>query len=442
MRPKEHHKEILDLLGIGIGPFNLSLAALVDPIDNIKAKFFDQKKSFSWHEGLLIFDSYLQVPFLADLVTMADPTNKFSYLNYLKAENRLYKFYCYEELKIPRIEYNRYCQWVAQQLESLNFSSYVEEVSYENECYRVLVSNNINNEKKYYFTKNLVLGVGTKPNIPNFAHKYISKDNCIHSSDFLFNKKTFQEKSSITVIGSGQSAAECFLELLKELNSSKYKLSWFTRSLGFVPMETAKLALEHFSPDYINHFYNLEASKKPPLLVSQDKWYKGISIKTLNDIFDLLYLYSIEKKHDIHIQARSDLIGIETKNNKFSLKLKHLEVGKEFDHITESIILGTGYMYEKPPCLNSLNDHILYDNQGDYIISQDYVLRTKEDNFSKIFVQNAEIHTHGISSPDLGLGAFRNSNIINNILGKTIYPVESKTIFQNFGLPKNSTTMH
>src|ERR671911_297580 len=70
-------KEVFDLIGIGIGPFNLGLAALLSSIDTHKSVFFDTKHEFSWHEGLLLEDCYLQVPFLADLVTMSDPTNPY-----------------------------------------------------------------------------------------------------------------------------------------------------------------------------------------------------------------------------------------------------------------------------------------------------------------------------------------------------------------------------
>jgi lysine N6-hydroxylase len=95
-----------DIIGIGIGPFNLGLAALCEPVEQIKALFLDQKSQFHWHPGLLLENTSLQVPFLADLVTMADPCSKFSFLNYLKAQSRLYNFYFLEKLSYfaPRIQ--------------------------------------------------------------------------------------------------------------------------------------------------------------------------------------------------------------------------------------------------------------------------------------------------------------------------------------------------
>ncbi|HEY9251473.1 MAG TPA: SidA/IucD/PvdA family monooxygenase, partial [Nocardioides sp.] len=67
-----------DLIGIGLGPFNLGLAALADPIDELDCLFLEGRDRFDWHPGMMLDEATLQVPFLADLVTMADPTSRFS----------------------------------------------------------------------------------------------------------------------------------------------------------------------------------------------------------------------------------------------------------------------------------------------------------------------------------------------------------------------------
>ena len=102
---------MLDLIGIGLGPFNLSLAALLEKTD-ITAKFFEQQAKFNWHKGMILPHTTLQVPFMADLVTLIDPTSPYSFLNYLHTQHRLLKFYFLEDFKIYRKEYNHYCQWV------------------------------------------------------------------------------------------------------------------------------------------------------------------------------------------------------------------------------------------------------------------------------------------------------------------------------------------
>ena len=71
---------MLDFIGIGIGPFNLSLAALLHDRTDITGAFFERKGQFAWHEGMLLPETTLQVPFMADLAVsythLTLPTNR------------------------------------------------------------------------------------------------------------------------------------------------------------------------------------------------------------------------------------------------------------------------------------------------------------------------------------------------------------------------------
>ena len=40
-----------DVVGVGIGPFNLGLAALLDAVGDVDALFLDAKPQFAWHPG-------------------------------------------------------------------------------------------------------------------------------------------------------------------------------------------------------------------------------------------------------------------------------------------------------------------------------------------------------------------------------------------------------
>lgn len=73
-----------DFIGIGLGPFNLGLACLTEPIDELNGVFLESKPDFEWHAGMFLEGAHLQTPFMSDLVTMADPTSPYSFLNYLK----------------------------------------------------------------------------------------------------------------------------------------------------------------------------------------------------------------------------------------------------------------------------------------------------------------------------------------------------------------------
>ena len=102
-----------DFVAIGLGPFNLGLACLTDPLrasDGLDGVFLEARDRFDWHPGMLLDDATLQVPFLADLVTMADPTSRWSFLSYLKQTGNLYPFYIRESFYPLRREYDDYCR--------------------------------------------------------------------------------------------------------------------------------------------------------------------------------------------------------------------------------------------------------------------------------------------------------------------------------------------
>lgn len=95
------------------------------------------------------------------------------------------------------------------------------------------------------------------------------------------------------------------------------------------------------------------------------------------------------------------------------LQFFHTEQEKSFEHRTEILILATGYQYSVPEFLNSIENRICFMENGKYDVQRNYSI----DNRNSLFVQNAELHSHGFSAQDLGMGPYRNATILNSILG-------------------------
>ncbi|WP_283152095.1 lysine N(6)-hydroxylase/L-ornithine N(5)-oxygenase family protein [Guptibacillus hwajinpoensis] len=432
-------QKVYDLIGVGIGPFNLGLAALMDPIKEMDTLFFEQKEQFNWHPGMLIEGTRLQVPFMADLVTMADPTNPYSYLNYLKHHNRLYHFYFLQRLEMPRNEYNHYCQWAANQLESCQFGSKVLAVvpiGKPVERYEITVEKLTTGETETYVAKNIILGVGTIPSLPKALQDFPEED-VFHSSTFLDHTERCKQAKKITVIGSGQSSAEIFRELLKERQEYGYSLNWVTRSQGFFPMEETRLSLEHFSPEYVDYFYDLPQEQKDDIFKGQQLLYKGISPHTITDIYNLLYEQSVGGKDmDVMLMPLTEINGVREKEDGtgYEVECRQWQKGENFLLDSEVIIAGTGYRPLIPKCLQDIEEIIDWDEQGRYHVSKDYRLNLTCEASSHIFVHSGMQHTHGVGSTNLGLAVNRNKIIINQLAEKEIYPVLEGNIFQQFEL--------
>ncbi|MNE77703.1 L-lysine N6-monooxygenase [compost metagenome] len=92
--------------------------------------------------------------------------------------------------------------------------------------------------------------------------------------------------------------------------------------------------------------------------------------------------------------------------------------------------MATGYKYQEPAFLRNIQARIARTSKGTFQVARNYAI---DKHQQEIFVQNAELQTHGIASPDLGMGAYRNSYILREILGRSVYPVEQAIAFQSFG---------
>lgn len=425
--------KIYDFIAVGVGPFNLSLACLTAPIENLDGLFFDKNESFNWHPGMLLQDTTLQIPFLADLVTLADPTSPFSFLNYIKEQGKMYSFYIRENFLLLRNEYNQYCQWAIKKLPNVFFNTEVSMIEYDDNESVYIVSTVCTKTSKitYYKTKKIILGTGTAPHIPKSCQTL--KGKAIHSSAYVQNKAALQKEKSITVLGSGQSAAEVFNDLLQEIDVYGYQLNWITRSSRFFPMDYSKLTLEMTSPEYVDYFYNLPAEKRDYLLKEQKLLYKGINKDLIETIFDTIYAKKVIGEIDVNLRTNAACIKADFDESKqsFKLELHQAEQDKKYRHVTDALVLATGYGYKLPPFLKGITDRIQWDDKGRFAANRNYSI---DKNGGEIFVQNAELHTHGFVTPDLGMVCYRNSYIIREITGVEHYAVETKIAFQEFGV--------
>jgi lysine N6-hydroxylase len=423
----ESAEKTYDFVGIGLGPFNLGLACLTEPIAELDGVFLESKPDFAWHAGMFLAGAHLQTPFMSDLVTLADPTSPYTFLNYLKEKGRLYPFYIRENFYPLRVEYDDYCRWAASKLSSIRFGTTVTEVTYEDERYVVRTQTG-----DVHRARHLVLGTGTVPFVPE-ACRDLGGD-FLHTAQYMHRKAELQAKKSITIVGSGQSAAEIYYDLLSEIDVHGYRLDWVTRSPRFFPLEYTKLTLEMTSPDYIDYFRALPEQTRYRLEKEQKGLFKGINSVLIDEIFDLLYQKNVEsgdRPVPTRLLTNSTLTGARYENGSYTLAFHQDEQDKDFEIGSEGLVLATGYHYQQPAFLEPVRDRLRFDGHGRFDVARNYSVDTTGRG---VFLQNAGVHTHSVTSPDLGMGPYRNSCIIRELLGTEYYPVEKTIAFQEFAV--------
>ena len=204
--------------------------------------------------------------------------------------------------------------------------------------------------------RKLVLGLGSQPSLPACCDRRAAP--YIHSADYLRNKAQLQQRDSITIVGSGQSAAEVFHDLLRDSAGHDYSLADHALAALF-QMENTKLTLELISPDYTEYFYDLPEARRRQILAQQSSLYKGINASLINQIYDLLD----EKIHDgdrrYTLLTNSELRApLRRAQARYHLEFQHVDYAQPFSHVTDGLVLATGYAHSIPACINPIHDRI------------------------------------------------------------------------------------
>ncbi|MGW0330703.1 lysine N(6)-hydroxylase/L-ornithine N(5)-oxygenase family protein [Streptomyces sp. NPDC003011] len=434
-----------DLVGIGIGPLNLSLAALAHPLTDLDTVFYEQHPAFDWHPGLLIEGATIQVPFLADLVTLADPTSPWSFLHYLKARERLFPFYFAERFHIQRAEYDAYCRWVSENLPALHFGHQVDAVRWnpERDVFEVdFTQLDTDGEAEALgrtYTRNVVLGIGTEPYVPEPLAPLVETPAVpvVHAADYLDHRDTLLTAGHVTVIGSGQSGAEIFLDLLRHRPAGRERLHWLGRTEAFAPMEYSKLGLEHFTPDYTRYFHALPEAVRDRLVTAQWQLHKGIEAATIAAIHDELYRRSLHGGWPDAVLTPGVRVRTAGRiaTTKVELHLEHIQQHTRSRLTTDAVVLATGYR-ERPldRVLAGLDPYLRRDSRERPRVDEQFRLVLDPSVTGSVYVQNAARHAHGVGTPDLGLAAWRSATILNSLTDHDPYPLPTRTAFTTFGL--------
>ncbi|WP_175548662.1 SidA/IucD/PvdA family monooxygenase, partial [Mangrovactinospora gilvigrisea] len=256
----------------------------------------------------------------------------------------------------------------------------------------------------------------------------------VHAADYLGERDALRRRRSLTVVGSGQSAAEIYRDLLGGLEPGGYQLTWVTRSPRFFPLEYTKLTLEMTSPEYIDYFHALPPADRDRLLDAQKGLYKGIDSELINEIYDLLYAKSLGGPINTRLLANTAVTAAshDPAAGGYRLRLRQEEQGAESELLTEGLILATGYRAGLPAFLDPVRDRLRLDDRGRLDPRRDH--SADRAGRGEILLQNAAPHAHGLATPDLGMGAYRNASLIRTMTGREPYPVEKRIAFQEFAL--------
>ena len=414
----------LDAVGVGVGPFNLSLAALLAPT-GFEARFFDRSADFQWHPGLLFPEATIQVSYLKDLVTLVDPTSQYSFVAFLRAHKRLYRFINRTEIRVSRREFNQYLQWVAGRLANVEFGAEVHEVALDEQSFSVQI------DRRMLRTKNIVLGTGLVPNIPPWARPYLGND-VFHSNEYLRHPIDATGRV-VAVVGGGQSGAEVVWHLLLDLAHLPAQLVWISHRPNFLPLDESPFTNELFNPVYSDYFFSLTPEQRGLLLEEQKLASDGVSQVLLQRIYDRLYDLEFLESAGRRVRLLPGYEVVDMKHGSAGCDLALSDRWGASETVrADVIVLGTGSSYALPEAMQPLADRMSWDRDG-FPVRPDFSVEWVGPPELRIYAQDAARHMRGVADPNLSLMAWRSAIIANSLLGRQVYDVTGESSVFDFG---------
>ncbi|MCO4754448.1 MAG: SidA/IucD/PvdA family monooxygenase [Bacteriovoracaceae bacterium] len=419
--------DIYDLVGVGIGPFNLSLIALLAPLKSISLKFLDGKSEFSWHPELMFGDATMQTSYLKDLVTPVMPTNPYSFLNYLVSNGQFYHFLNTGRQSITRFEFEAYCKWVSREVSDFTeFDSKVLGVEHVGDKFKVI------SENCEYEGRKLCVASGPRPNIPACARSHLGH-KVFHAKSKEIKDLSVDGKR-VLIVGGGQTGVEIFRNMLKDKWGRSQSVKLITGRENLMPLDEGPFTNEVFTPEFVSNFHSLSQKNKDSFTESLLLTSDGNTPSYLQELYNELYLDKFYHKAfpAYDILPMRWLEALDRDSDHYVCRVKNRLNERDEDIEADIIILATGFKTKLPDFLDGLHDKISFDELGRPNMARDYKL-VGDFGENEIYTMNYSRHGHGIADPQTSLMSWRSAVIANALLGHEQFKNTTyKSSFINF----------
>lgn len=415
-------RTVLDLLGVGFGPSNLALAiALAERGNPLRAAFVERQEHFGWHRGMLLDDATMRISFLKDLVTLRDPTSRFSFLAYLHERGRLVDFINYGSMYPTRLEFHDYLEWAAGRcgaavdygVEVQGIHPVRREAGGQVEVLEVVGSRG--GAPWSTRARNVVLATGLTAHLPPGVQ--VGR-RIWHNKDLLLRVSELAgaEPVRFAVVGAGQSAAEVVDYLHRGFPGAEV-CSVFGR-YGYSPADDSSFANRIFDPAAVDEYFHAPAPVKERLLgYHSNTNYSVVDPGLIDDLYRRHYHEKVAGSSRLRFLNVAHVCDVTERPDRVELCVESLLDGQRETIVADVVVYATGYRPTDPLALldDSVAEAVLRDDTDRPVIRRDFRVETGPEVTAGIYVQGATEHSHGITSTLLSTTAVRVGEILSSL---------------------------
>lgn len=383
-----------DVVGIGFGPANIALAALLDDEGLFpNSIFLDRSDNPVWQEEMLfenaldIHSNIQNIPH-RDLATLRSPRSKYTFMNYLHATGKLVNHLNMDLMMPMRPDFAGYIGWVSNQLKDrLLTGQQVEKITMlddiHNHVYRIDVAG-----KDPVFARHVIVGTGREAYIPAAFRDLTGGDRVFHLSRYKSAHKALMEKGArkFAVIGSSQSAVEIVLHLSKY--EPRLEIQSFMRRFAFPLKDTSPFMSEIFFPSFTDMYYEADADLKRRIDRDVHRTnYGACDMDVLEELYRQLYYDRMHGANKVSINRLTDILEATEDADGVHLTVRDGQTGKTRVERFDGVVLATGFRnigtdersVRVPLALRGVQDQLDLDTNGCVQVDRNYCAALKPE---------------------------------------------------------------
>lgn len=425
------HPATDDIIGIGFGPANLSLAiALRDALRGgtlrPTLRFVERQARFGWHRAMMLPGADMQISFVKDLVSLRDPTSPFSFLNYLHVKGRLSTFLNLKTFNPSRVEYNDYLAWAADHFSDVvAYGETVDGVRPEIRDGRlaafVVESRDGVGARRPRRCRHLVVASGGDPAIPAPFAAHAGDPRVIHSSWYLPGiaralgpPRLDGPEPRILVVGAGQSAVEIATDLGERYPRARVDLA--IRGPALKPADDSPFVNEIFDPAAVDRIHGAPEPVRAELIAAHRATnYAVVDADLIQAFYATLYEQAVRGVTRHRLRRSTRVVALEPSADGLCATLRDDVAGTEERLPCAAVICATGYRRATVPAiLDPLRPFM-----GGATVDRNYrlPLAPAEPRVS-LHLQGFSEPTHGLTETLLSILPVRAGAIAQTILGE------------------------
>jgi len=438
--------EIYDVVGIGFGPSNLSLAIALEefgasgPENGISSLFLERQSSFGWHRNMLLPSATMQISFLKDLVTFRNPTSSFSFVAYLHASGRLPQFVNNQDFFPTRQEFHQYLEGAhARVADHIVYGSEVTSIRRQpgaapelSDRLLLEVADTAGRPGRVVEARNVVISTGLVPSMPEGTER---DERVWHSSEFLekYRRTDPGELRRVAVAGAGQSAAEIARFLYDELPHAE--VCAIVPSYGYSVADDTPFANQVFDRGAVDEYYfGTEQTRDAFWRYHRNTNYSVVDDEVIRDLYRRSYDDDVRGVSRLQFLNLTRVTGVKRAGAETRVSLQEGSDGEVRELDFDLLVCATGYNAMEPTALlGDLDRYCLRDESGRYRVERDYRIVTAPDLRCGIYLQGGTEHTHGLTSSLLSNIAVRSGEIVDSIVARRAEQGDRSTVLAEAG---------